>query len=77
MHCVNTASHKKDGVGQCTMLTVSPGEADQTSEIPVPQQCRFAESHPVASWKSRSVNSGRQFLVDINGNFIYINEVPC
>ena len=33
VHCVeNTASHQ-NGVGQCTMLTVSPGEADQTSEI--------------------------------------------
>ena len=50
MHSVeNMASHKKDGVGQCTMLTVSPGEADQTSEIPVPQWCHFMESHTVAS----------------------------
>ena len=38
VHCVeNTASDKKDGVGQCTVLTVSAGEADQTSEIPIPQ----------------------------------------
>ena len=43
-----TASHKKM-VGQYTVLTVSPGEADRTSEIPVLQRCRFAESHAAAS----------------------------
>ena len=79
MYCALCRKHgksSKDGVGQCTMLTVSTGEADQTSQIPVPQRCCFVESHDWKQhWKSRSVNSGRQFLVDINENFIYINEV--
>ena len=78
MHCVE-ASHQKDSVGQCTVPKVSSGEADQTSEVPMPQRCRLAESHATGKqhWKCRSVNSGGQFLVDINGNFIDINEAPC
>ena len=35
MYCAcveNMPSPKKDGVGQCTVPTVLPGEADQTSE---------------------------------------------
>ena len=52
----NTASHQIDGVGQYTVLTVSPGEADQTSEILVPQWCHFAESHATASSSTRSTS---------------------
>ena len=51
----NTANHQKDGVGQYTVLTVSLGEADQTTEIPVPQQCHFACCCFQQHWKSRSV----------------------
>ena len=52
----NIARHKKDGVGQCTVPTVS------RSEILVPQWCHFAESRAVASsstgqWKCRSVTA--------------------
>ena len=59
VHCVeNLASHPKDGVGQCTVPAVLLAEADQTA---VP-------------FYGISCHEGRQFLVDINENFIYINE---
>ena len=56
VHCVeNTASHKKDSVGQCTLLTVLLGEADQTSEVPVAQWCCFTESDAATGSSTGSV----------------------
>ena len=80
VHCVeNMASHQEDSIGQCTVPTVSPGEADQTSEVPLPQRC-LAESHASAASSSTgsaglSTAEGISWLILMKTSFILMNRL--
>ena len=75
----NTASHEKRR-GSVYRATLSSGEGDQTSEIPVPQRChfvKFSRSCFQQHWKCRSGTSRRHFLVDIGKNALSLSLSVC
>ena len=79
----------KNSVDQYTVLTVLPGETDQTSKMPVPQWCHFMESHADAPASCStgsaglSTAEGSSWLILMKTSFILMNcpfiiwEKPC
>ena len=69
----------KNSVDQYTVLTVLPGETDQTSKMPVPQWCHFMESHADAPASCStgsaglSTAEGSSWLILMKTSFILMN----